>query len=482
MIQQFVDREKELKILEKTYSSESPGFVIIYGRRRIGKSELILKFIEGKEAIYYVCSTEGDRANIEELKNNFSEFLMDNNFASIKFENWHSLFSSLVSHKNFSRKRKIIIVLDEFPYLIISNPNIPSIFQKIWDNILRKENVMFILCGSYISIMERKVISKKSPLYGRRTGSFLLDPIDFINLKKFLPNYSVEDLIKSWSVVGGVPAYLLKFNSKLDFWENVKNNIAKGSYLYEEAEILLKDEFREPKNYKLILKAISFGYRTFGKICNFTYLDKSMVSKYLEILKEVKIIQERIPVTETKRFKGRLYEIVDPYFNFWFKFVYPNKIDLEAHREDIIIENIKQEFQSYIGKMFEVLIENLIRKRYLLNELSFTKIGKQWGKIPNKLKGENTYEIDLVSLNEKTKEILFIECKWKNKVNAEKICKELAEKAKYVEWNNEDRKESFAIFVKSFKKRIKEFEGKKVYCFDLKDLERIMKYKKDYFS
>ena len=359
---------------------------------------IILKFIEGKEAIYYVCSTEGDRANIEELKKNFAEFLMDENFASIKFENWYSLFSSLVSHKNFSRKRKIILALDEFPYLILSNPNIPSIFQKIWDNILRKENIMLILCGSYISVMERKVINKRSPLYGRRTASFLLNSLDFVELKKFLPNYSAEDLINSWSVVGGVPAYLQKFDANLDFWENVKNNIAKGSYLYEEAEILLRDEFREPKNYKLILKAISFGYRTLGKICNFTYLDKSMVSKYLDILKEVKIVQERVPVTERKRFKGRLYEIIDPYFNFWFRFVYPNKIDLEAHREDIIIENIKQEFRQYVAEMFEILIENLIRKRYLLDKLSFTKIGKWWHK---------DKEIDLVALNEKTKEILF---------------------------------------------------------------------------
>jgi len=475
MIQQFVNREKELKILEREYSSKFPSFVIIYGRRRIGKSELILKFIEGKEAIYYVCSTEGDRANIEELKKNFAEFLMDENFASIKFENWYSLFSSFVSHKNFSRKRKIILALDEFPYLILSNPNIPSIFQKIWDNILRKENIMLILCGSYISVMERKVINKKSPLYGRRTASFLLDPLDFVELKKFLPNYSTEDLINSWSVVGGVPAYLQKFDANLDFWENVKNNIAKGSYLYEEAEILLRDEFREPKNYKLILKAISFGYRTLGKICNFTYLDKSMVSKYLDILKEVKIVQERVPVTEKKRFKGRLYEIVDPYFNFWFRFVYPNKIDLEAHREDIIIENIKQEFRQYVAEMFEILIENLIRKRYLLRDLIFTKIGKQWGKIANKPKGENTYEIDLVGLNEKTKEILFGECKWKEKVNPKKILEELVEKAQYVQWHNRERKESFAIFAKSFSKKIDEFEGKKVYCFDLKDLERLLK-------
>ncbi len=470
MIQRFVNRKRELKLLEREYNSEHPSFIIIYGRRRIGKSELILKFIENKDAVYYLCSTEGDEMNIEELKKRFAEFLNDKNFASVKFESWYSLFSSFVNHKNFPKNKKIIIVFDEFPYLIISNPHIPSIFQKIWDEILRKENIMLILCGSYISIMERKILSKKSPLYGRRTSSFLLNSLDFVYLKEFLPTYSTEELINAWSVVGGVPAYIQKFNAKLRFWENLKNFITKGSYLYEEAEILLREEFREPRNYKLILKAISFGYRSLGKICSFAYLDKSMVSKYLEVLKEVKIIQERIPVTESKRFKGRLYEITDPYFNFWFRFVYPNKVELEAYREDAVLARIKKEFPQYLGYMFELLVEELIRKKYFFKELFFTKIGRQWGRIP---KTKETYEIDLVALNELSKEILFAECKWQSKVNARRIVKELAEKAQYVQWHNDKRKESFAIFAKSFSKRINEFEGKKVYCFDLRDLEKL---------
>jgi len=312
-------------------------------------------------------------------------------------------------------------------------------------------------------------------LYGRRTASLLLNPLDFVYLKEFLPTYNIEELIKVWSFVGGIPAYLIKINPKLNFWENVLANIKKGSYLYEEAEILLRDEFKEPRNYKLILKAISLGYKSFGKICNFTGLDKSMVSKYLEVLKDVRIIREIIPVTESRRFKGRLYEILDPYFNFWFRFVYPNKIDLEAYREDIVIENIKKEFSSYVGFMFEVLIEELIRKKYLFKDKVFTKIGKQWGKIRGRPKGKNTYEIDVLAINEKTKEILACECKWQAKVNAEKVVKELAEKLSYVDWYKEKRKESFAIFAKSFSKKIKSCGGKKVYCFDLKDLQKILK-------
>ena len=476
MSQQFINRKKELEILEEEYRKKEPSFFILYGRRRIGKSELILKFIKSKPSIYFLCSTEGDAENIKQFQTKAAEFLGDENFSKISFDSWYSLFSFLVKHKNFKTDKKVVIVFDEFPYLIISNPHIPSVFQKIWDEILSKENIMLILCGSYISIMERKVIAKNSPLYGRRTASLLLNSIDFVHLKEFLPRYNIEDLIKVWSFVGGVPAYLKKINQKYDFWHNVLVNIKKGSYLYEEAEILLRDEFREPRNYKLILKAISLGNTTLGKICNFTGLDKSMVSKYLEVLKEVKIVRELIPVTESKKFKRRLYNIADPYFNFWFRFVYPNKIDIEAHREKAVILNIKKEFQNYIAFMFELLIEELIRKRYIFQDKFFTKIGKQWGKIPKK-KGNGVYEIDIVALNEQSKEILFCECKWQNKVNAKKICKELAEKAQYVQWHNEQRKESFAIFAKSFSKKITEFQGRKVYCFDLKALEKILNQK-----
>ena len=298
-----------------------------------------------------------------------------------------------------------------------------------------------------------------------------MDPLDFIYLRDFLPDYGIEDLIRVWLVVGGIPEYLLKFNPQVSFWSNVEERVLKkGSYLYEEAEILLRDEFKEPRNYKLILKAISFGHQTAGKICNFTGLDKSMVSKYLDVLKEVKIVTDFIPVTESRRFKGRIYNIIDPYFNFWFRFVYPNKTDLEAHQERDVLERIKEEFSEYGGRMFEHLIEGLIRKKFLLNQVAFTKLGKQWGKIPRAEKGKNTYEIDICAINDRTKDILFGECKWKSQVNARSILSELKEKARHVHWHNDKRKEYYVLFAKSFKEKINE---KNVYLFDLSDIGRL---------
>ncbi len=469
----FVDRKNELSLLKNEFEKKAPSFFVLYGRRRVGKTELLLKFLEGKTGIYFLSTTEGDKSNINAFQEKASE-IFGEYIKNIEINDWYNLFKVLIENAKFkeiTKQEKFVIIFDEFSYLILGNKNIPSIFQKIWDEILSKENVMLILCGSVLSIMENKVLGYKSPLYGRRTAQLELQPLEFKYLCEFFPNYSIEDLSKVWFILGGIPAYLLKFDKNLPLWENVERNILhKESYLYKEADFLLVQEFREPKNYKIILKAISMGNHTLGEICNFTGLDKSMVSKYLDVLSNLKLIREIIPVTASQKYKRRLYVITDPYFNFWFRFVYPNLIDLEAERYETVLSKIKSEFNQYSGYMFEYLVEELIRKRYFFRNFSFTKIGKEWGKIP---KTRDVYEIDVVALNEQTKEILFVECKWKDNVNPEEIMINLIEKSKYVKWSIEKRKEHYAIFAKSFSRKINEYKGYKVYCIDLKDLEKL---------
>lgn len=459
--QNFVNRKEELDFLEERYKSASAEFVVLYGRRRVGKTELLLKFLENKKGVYFLASTEGDRQNIRDFSKVAGRFIGDENLGRLEFDGWQSFFETLFGHKTFDamlKKEKVVIILDEFPFLIQSNRNIPSIFQKIWELIVGRENVMLILSGSAIAVMESDVLDKKSPLYGRRTCQWQLQPLHFSHLAEFLP-YSLEELAMVWYIVGGIPAYIPKFNPEVRFWENVRNAVLKkGSYLYMEAETLLNYEFREPKNYKLMFKAIALGCNTLGEICNHTGLDKSMVSKYLEVLKKLYIIREEAPVTASRKFKRRLYFVSDPYFNFWFRYVYPNRIDLEAGRSEEVLALVKKDFSEYSGPMFEVLVDELIRTRYVLKEFSFSKIGRWWHK---------DKEIDLVALNDQAKEILFCECKWQDKVDAKKVLSELKEKSKFVDWNNDKRTENYAIFAKSFKEKIKE---QNLMLFDLKDL------------
>ena len=442
--QKFVNREDELKFLESRYHSNSPEFIVIYGRRRIGKTELMLKFLENKNGVYFLASKEGDRQNIKDLAHTVSRVWGDEYFGQIEFPDWFTLFESLFKHRKFcelAEKNKFVLIIDEFPYLIHSNRAIPSVFQKIWELCMKKENIMLVLSGSSVSVMESEVLGYKSPLYGRRTGQWKLDPLDFKHLGEFLP-YSTEDLVLLWSIVGGIPEYLLKFDANLSLWDNVRNNvIQKGTYLYEEVEYLLNEEFREPKNYKLIFKAIALGYNRLGEICNYTGLDKSMVSKYLDVLNKLHILREEIPVTASPKFKRRLYFIHEPFFNFWFRFIYSNRIDLEANQQDEVLEMIKRDFSRYCGHIFEVLVTELIMRKQILRNHPFTKIGRWWHK---------DKEIDVVALNDATKEILFVECKWKNlsRRQAETIVSELSEKSRHVDWNNATRTEYFGIIGK----------------------------------
>lgn len=466
MSQHFVDRENELKFLEEYYRRKESSLIIIYGRRRIGKTELIKQFIKDKKAIYYLCERTSIQSNIEKLKEKFAEELNEDWLKKVEIEDFESLFKSVEG----KLREKFVIVFDEFPYLIEIDREILSQFQKIWDEILSKKNVMLILCGSSIGMMENEVLGYKSPLYGRRTSQWKVTELEIKYLKEFLPNYDFENILYVYAAVGGIPFYLLKFDSSKNFFENVKEQFLwKGGFFYEEAENLLRQEFREPRNYMLILRAIAEGKRKLGEISNETGLDKSAVSRYIEILENLKIVEYELPITESEKSKKRLYYISDNYFNFWFRFVYPNKSLIEEGETSKVLEKVRQEFPLYFSNVFEKICKKVVLKAF-----NFTKIGKQRGKIPKAPKGMNEYEIDIVALNEKSKEILFAECKWKEKVSAKKIISELIEKSKFVNWYNKERKEVFAIFAKSFKEKIEEFENKKVYCFDLKDIERII--------
>jgi hypothetical protein len=460
----FVDREEELNFLEKKYNSEKAELIIIYGRRRIGKTEILRKFLENKDGIYFLGRLEAPRESIRRFNITLLEFFKDTRLAKNMLRSWDEILDYIAQK---SEKRRLVVIFDEFPFLIEKFPEITSVLQDKWDTKLKYTKLMLILCGSSIGMMEKHALSYQSPLYGRRTGQWMVDKLKIKHLKEFFPHYTIEDLIIVYSCIDTIPGYLVKFDSEKSVWENIKEKIlTKGEFLYEEIEILLREEFRDPSNYMTILSAIASGANKFNEIHNLTQLDKSLLSKYLYILEKLNIIEKEFPVIfPTKKImkrKGFLYMLKDNFFDFWLNFVYPNKQELERGNVDETLKEIKRTINTYLGKKFEQFVkEFLIETRVF----SFNKIGKWWYK---------DKEIDIVALNEANKEILFCECKWQSRVNAKKVVKELVEKSQYVQWHNSERKEYFAIFAKSFSKRIDEFEGRKVYCFDLRDLEKFI--------
>lgn len=431
VFKQFVDREIELKWLNRSYKQKYSSFLILYGRRRVGKTELLKHFSKDKDHIYFLATTKTERENLKDLQNVMANFLKDELFRKVDFIGWEDLFKEFTK-----RTKKIIIIIDEFPYLIELNKAILSIFQRIWDENLKDKQIMLILCGSSIGMMETEVLGYRSPLYGRRTGQWKVEPFKFRDLKLFFPKYGFEDRLMFYSFLDGIPHYLNQMDTtKTPLW-NIQNKVLKrGEYLYEEAENLLRQEFREPRNYFSILHAIADGNTKYGEICNKTELDKPLVSQYLKNLINLHIVKKEYPITQKKETRNTRYELSDNYYDFWFKFVYPNKSLIEEDKHDILMKNIKEKLTLHYSKVFEQVCREIVFDLHNLN-----RIGRWWYK---------DKEIDIVGLNEQQNMILFGECKWsKRKIGMETI-EDLEKKSREVRWKNHKRREIYVLFSKS---------------------------------
>ncbi len=456
MITKFIDREFELEALERRYKQKGFQFIPIYGRRRIGKTELILHFINNKKSIYFLATAGSKKENIENFKE-AAKNVIDLSFIA---DDWKSIFEYIAKNA----RERIVIAIDEFPYLLEAERGLSSIFQYIIDRYLQNTNIFLILCGSSLGMMYRDVLNYKAPLYGRRTGQLEIAPLRFKDVVKFFENKSIEEIIKIYSICDGIPAYLKEFTEDKNLFRLMREKVLeRDAVLREEVPFLLRQEFRDPKTYMSILSAISLGHRSLGKIINYCgFSNKPGIMPYLYTLEYLKYIRREVPITETLRSKKGLYFIRDNFFDFWFKFVRKNLslIDVDIHAA---ICEIKKTFNAHVGFVFEkVCREFLIESKIF----GFTNIGRWWHK---------DKEIDIVGLNDQTKQILFAECKWQEKLNPKPILESLTEKSRYVQWHNENRREYFAIFAKSFSKKPEDFEGRPVFCFDLRDLERILR-------
>src|SRR3989344_324550 len=296
----FINRKQELEFLNRKYNSKEAQLLVLYGRRRIGKTELILEFCKNKENLYFIGRLESKEDTLKRFNNLLIEIFDDKNILNSPFQNWDSIFGYLAEKS----KKRIILVIDEFPFLVERFPEIISIMQDKWDSKLKNSKIMIILSGSSIGMMEKYALDYKSPLYGRRTGQWKVDKMDIVHLKEFFPHYHIEDLIMIYGCLDTIPGYLSKFSSEKSLGENVAERmLSKGEFLYEEVEILLREELRDPSNYMSILSSIAGGTTTFNEINNRTSLDKSLLSKYLSILESLGIVEREIPVTETYKSK-----------------------------------------------------------------------------------------------------------------------------------------------------------------------------------
>jgi AAA+ ATPase superfamily predicted ATPase len=448
----FVNRVSELALLEKHYASDRAELFVLYGRRRVGKTELLAHFCEGKPHVFFVA----DQIPEQVLRANLSAAINDAIFGpgqvSAVYNTWDDLLTTLARQ---TQSKRLIVVIDEFPYLIAAYPALASILQRIWDRLLKNSRIMLILNGSYIGMMEETLLGYQAPLYGRRTAQYLLEPLDFLDAQNFFLSYTPEDRLRSYAVYGGTPAYLQAIHPENTLETNIIETILeRGAPLYDEVRFILQQELREPRNYFAVLQAIASGNTRQNEIKQATGLES--VTPYLETLQQLHLIERTVPVTDTQPHKSRrgIYRLKDNYLRFWFRFVFPNGSQLERGAAKAVFKTaIRPEMDHFSSIVFEQACRQYFWRVGLKGRLPFLpqQIGGWW----------NAHqEVDLVILGEG--QMTLAECKWSSRPVGIDILQEFEGKSADVSREAGIETVSFALCSRSgFTKQLVELTKKR---------------------
>ena len=420
----FVNREKELLILENEYKKDEFRFLVLYGRRRVGKTTLIKYFLKKHKGIYFLATVENEALLIEKFKNIVADYFNDEFLRSLPLSSFEQIFQ-YIANKN----EKLVIVIDEFQYLAKVNPAISSIFQRIIDEHLKNKNLFLILCGSIISLMYKETLSYSSPLYGRRTANIKLSELKFRYIKEF---FNVDEVIQIelYAVLGGIPKYLEIFEYKKDIFNSIAENILnKDSFLYNEAFFLLQNEISETITYFSILEVIANGAHKLGEIGSKLQKPVTNITSFMKKLIDLEIVYKDIPITENHKSKKGEYYIKDNFLRFYFSYVFPYKSQLEIGNIEFVLKKLKLTFSEFVAKTYEDLA-----REYVLNHFEVVKCGRWW---------DRHTEIDIVGVADDF--TVFGECKWQAKKVTMKVLNDLIEKSKKIEADNK----KYILFSKS---------------------------------
>lgn len=432
---QLVGREQDLAELNALISQPGGQFILVYGRRRVGKTTLLLHWAQqsGYPLIYWVASRDtASQVRLSFVKSLWN-WVYPNSQSIPRFESWADIFdlaAQLIKGK-LGEEERIILILDEFSYAAESDPSLPSYLQAAWDHRFKNSNVILVLAGSHLGMMT-ELMSYQAPLYGRFTGQLPVEPLPFSSLNRFLPGYSPQERVEVYSVVGGIPAYLERFNPNESVGANVQRLFIRRTGMFRSEPFMLIGDVvrRETQTYEAILKSIAEGNRTSKAISNALGLPSSHLSPYLQQLDALHLIERRIPATvaPAKRRVSRnsRYHLVDPYLRFYFRFIAPNLNMVELELSDLLWQRIDEQFSSYVGATaFEELCRQWTIEQARAGKLPFTPelVGSHWSA---------TEQVDVVAINWREKAILLGECKWLQDVIGANIVKDLVAKSAHI--------------------------------------------------
>ena len=407
----FIGRQSELQTLEQEYRRDG-GFVVIYGRRRVGKTRLIKEFIKDKPAVYFLATEEVEAQSMKRMAGVIARATGNALLGNVTFSDWADLFRAVAAYQPDQKK---VIVLDEFPYMVKTNPAFPSILQNIWDEFLQDSNIMLILSGSLIGMMKKHALSYASPLYGRRTAQIRLMPLPFtaVYASQSLP---FEQAVQQYALTGGVPKYLEFFTDQEPLIDQIRSIVlSKNGFLYEEPNFLLRDEVQTPINYFSIIRVIADGNHKLSKICGVLEQESPSISPYLATLSELGFVVKDTPITEKNPEHSRkgLYFVSDNFTRFWFRYVYPYKGELELDNQQIVLDELQKTFiSSFVAFAYEDVCKNIFAELCRSGQLAFvpSRIGSYWH---NDLNADT--EIDVAAVDRQNKRLFIGECKYHQK-------------------------------------------------------------------
>ena len=435
----FIGRDKELNALDKLYKSDKFEFVVIYGRRRVGKTVLINQFSGDKKSIYFMGIESNEKQNLENFSKSIIEFS-----SGIQTESSFASFQAALEYVfKLAENERIILTIDEYPYVARSSKSLASTLQFLIDKYKDTSKLMLILCGSSMSYMEDHVLAYKAPLYGRRTAQMKILPFDFEESCRYFNNLSDEDKALIYGIVGGTPQYFLQMSDKLSVEENIKNTYLNPmSFLYEEPVNLLKQEVREPAIYTAIITAIANGHSRMSEISTKVGEDTNVCSNYLKNLMNLGIIKKETPYGE-KESRKSIYSIEDNMFYFWYRFVLDNNSVIARGATDMVYKRIESQLPNYMGRVFEEICMQYLWKQLLEGNapIEFVSLGRWWGNDPIK---KTQAEIDIMG-EQDSESALFAECKWRNEKVDLDILEILIERSKLFRYT----KVHYYLFSKS---------------------------------
>ena len=428
----MIDRDAERRWLTTQLEGDGREVLVIYGRRRVGKTTLVTTVLSdlGVPSVYYLCDQRGTVWNARQFAGQCAEAFDD---VPPDVDTFEDAFRYLAGRVD----GPFVVALDEFSYLVEEDDAIPATFQTIVDRVLDGTHISVVLLGSSISMMEEGVLSYESPLYGRRTGQWRLEPMTLGEASGFFPEYDPTTSIEAYSVLGGVPAYLEKFDPSVDLFSNVERHIlSKGAFLYEEPEFLLRQELREPATYMAILEAVAAGASRVTEIANEIGKDASSLSRYLQNLERLALLERETPVTDPD---GRgVYRLTDDFLRFWFRYVAPNRSVLEQGRPAPVRRSIEETFPTHVSVTFESVCRQAVRTPTFPVDCS--TVGRWW---------YDGNEIDVVGLCEESDTVLLGECKWTAEPVGTGLLEALESTEAAVRWHGAERSVEYALFSKS---------------------------------